>query len=286
MSCSTSRSTMSCQGAYHRLVSDRDCLSVSTDPDAPGYLPLYIKLHGTASEPDSLRLTREAYYKLSQKLMDVVEELLESETAVILNVGSAMTGFDLHRLLRIPQRLGVYDLSYKPLSPSVRRAITIERRNPMKDSFHEDEDRDDPQFHLPVESLASGTTKPKCDGWLQRLTRVIGHRSGKHADPKSLAHLVDFRSADRHEAIADVLGPSATLNRWIKDQKGSHDEYVESFGSEPSWSLLSLGRRRGAWHSCHGWPLIAVGRTLSCTREKEGRPQTSRPGIRCAWPVD
>lgn len=213
--------------AYHRLVSDRDCLSVITDPDASRYLPLYVKLHGTASEPDSLRLTREAYYKLSQKLMEVVQELLEGETAVIMNVGSAMTGFDLHRLLRIPENLEIYDLSYKPLSATVRRAIVKERAKPMKDSFYEDEDRSEPKFFLPVSNLAPGTTKPKCDGWLKRLIRVIGHRSGKHADPRSLANLVDFRSADRHEAIADVLGPTATLNRWIKDPKVYRREYVE-----------------------------------------------------------
>ena len=213
--------------AYHRLVSDRDCVSVITNPDDDRYLPLYIKLHGTATEPDSLRLTREAYYKLSQKLMDVVENLVESETAVIMNVGSAMTGFDLHRLLRIPENLEIYDLSYKPLSPTVREEIAKERRNPMKDSFHDDEERKEPEFFLPTERLAPGTTKPKCDGWLKRLVRVIRHRSGKHADPRNLADLVDFRSADRHEAVADVLGPAAMLNRWIKEPERYHDEYVE-----------------------------------------------------------
>jgi hypothetical protein len=213
--------------AYHRLVSDRDCLSVMTDPDSSAYLPLYLKLHGTASEPESLRLTREAYYKLSPKLMEVVEKLLESETTVIVNVGSAMTGFDLHRLLRIPEQLEVYDLSYKPLSAEVERAIRDERKDPMEDSLHPDEKRAKPLFVLPASHLAAGTAKPKCDGWLKRLTRVIAHRSGKHADPKSLARLVDFRSADRHEAVADVLGPAATLNRWIKNPKDDHDEYVE-----------------------------------------------------------
>ncbi|HST69590.1 MAG TPA: SIR2 family protein [Solirubrobacterales bacterium] len=213
--------------AYHRLVSDRDCFSVVTDPDASGYLPLYIKLHGTATEPESLRLTREAYYKLSQKLMEVVEKLLRSEMAVIVNVGSAMTGFDLHRLLRIPEQLEIYDLSHKPLSKTVREAIATERLNPKKDSLHDQEKRDEPKFFLPADSLAPRTAKPKCDGWLKRLVRVIGHRSGKRADPRSLADLVDFRSADRHEAIADVLGPAATLNRWIKDPIEHHDEYVE-----------------------------------------------------------
>lgn len=232
--------------AYHRLVSDRDCLSVITDPDSSAYLPLYIKLHGTASEPDSLRLTREAYYKLSQKLMEVVEKLLESEMTVIMNVGSAMTGFDLHRLLRIPQQLEVYDLSYKPLSAKVQREITNERRKPMRDSFYADEDRDDPLFFLPVTLLAAGTEKPKCDGWLQRLIRVIAHRSGKHADPKSLADLVVFRSTDRHEAVADVLGPAATLNRWIKNPKSEHDEYVEYLRKRTIVELaLSGAKARG-----------------------------------------
>jgi hypothetical protein len=213
--------------AYHRLVSDRDCFSVVTDPDAAGYLPLYIKLHGTATEPESLRLTREAYYKLPQKLMEVVEKLLESDMAVIMNVGSAMTGFDLHRLLRIPQRLEIYDLSLKPLSPEVRDEITKERHAPLKDSFHPGEGRDDPDFFIPAERLAAGTAKPDCDGWLKRLVRTIGRRSGKYADPRSLADLVDFRSADRHEAVADVLGPQAMLNRWIEDPESNHDEYVE-----------------------------------------------------------
>jgi SIR2-like domain len=213
--------------AYHRLVSDRDCFSVVTDPDAAGYLPLYIKLHGTATEPESLRLTREAYYKLPQKLMEVVEKLLESELAVIVNVGSAMTGFDLHRLLRIPERLEIFDLSRQPISKEVREEIAEERQNPMKDSFHDDEDRDGPEFFTPATRLAAGTSKPNCDGWLKRLVRTIRRRSGNYADPRSLADLVDFRSADRHEAIADVLGPEATLNRWIKDPENYHDEYVE-----------------------------------------------------------
>src|SRR3954454_7876478 len=49
-------------GEYARIVSDRDCVNVNSDVSSPDYMPLYIKLHGTASEPESLRFTRESYY--------------------------------------------------------------------------------------------------------------------------------------------------------------------------------------------------------------------------------
>ena len=105
---------------YRRLVSDRDSTGAVKDPDDPDYLPLYIKLHGTASEPDSLRFTRESYYTLPRNMTDAVETLFDSDRCVVVNVGSAMTGLDLHRLLRVPKDLKVYDLS--PRAPQRRRA--------------------------------------------------------------------------------------------------------------------------------------------------------------------
>jgi hypothetical protein len=54
-------------GEYVRVVSDRDCTAIQPDPDAKNYVPLYVKLHGTASEPDSLRFTPESYYSLPSR---------------------------------------------------------------------------------------------------------------------------------------------------------------------------------------------------------------------------
>ncbi len=239
------------QNAYRRLVSDRDCPGVVTNPDAPDYLPLYIKLHGTATEPDSLRLTREAYYKLSQQLMEVVGELFESQTTIVLNLGSAMTGFDLQRLLRIPERLEIFDLSLTPLEKPVQKAIRSERRAARPDSFHPDEDREKPDFFLPAEDLAEKKNEQwSCDEWLKQLTNAMGRRSGKgpkkQIDPNSLARLVDFRPVDRHEAVADVLGPAATLSRWLKDPEKHRAEYADYLRKRTIVELaLSGAKARG-----------------------------------------
>lgn len=212
---------------YRRLVSDRDCIDVETDPDSLDYLPLYVKLHGTATEPDSLRLTREAYYKLPQKLMEVVQELLTSQFAAVVNVGSAMTGFDLHRLLRIPEELEIYDLSPYSVDETVRDEISSERKDPRQDSLHENERRDAATFFLPADERSHRNPRRSCDQWLKDLVLEIEYRSGEKAAPKSLASLVKFRSIDRHEAVADILGPESTLSRWTEDPKKWQADYVD-----------------------------------------------------------
>ncbi|MGC1852379.1 MAG: SIR2 family protein [Solirubrobacterales bacterium] len=214
------------KNGYRRIVSERDCLGVESNADSSEYVPIYIKLHGTATEPDSLRLTREAYYKLPQKLMQVVEELLESDLTVVVNVGSSMTGFDLHRLLRIPEQLEIYDLSPKSISDTVQVAIGSERKSPLPDSFHKDEKREAPTFDLPADELTS-RAKATCDRWLKQLVHEIEARSGENMESRFLASLVRFRSVDRHEAVAEILGPEATLSRWTQDPKRWRQDYVD-----------------------------------------------------------
>ncbi|HEV7492453.1 SIR2 family protein [Baekduia sp.] len=206
---------------YRCLVSDRDAVGTVTDPDEPDYLPLYVKLHGTATEPDTLRFTRESYYELPKKLMGVVEELFESQLCVIVNIGSAMTGFDLHRLLRIPHRLEIHDLSYKPVTPKVQKEIRTERRAPRADSFAATEERDDPTFALPKAKEADS------NGWLRSLVGQIAAHTDSHADPRSINSIVNFRSVDRHEAIAEVLGPAAALKSWIRSPTKYRRDYIE-----------------------------------------------------------
>jgi hypothetical protein len=202
-------------GGYRRLVSDRDCGEVVHDPDASNYLPLYIKLHGTATEADSLRLTRDAYYRLPQKLMEVVGGLLKSEMTVIVSLGSAMTGFDLHRLLRIPKELEVYDLSFEALSGTVCSEIADERLRAKDDSIFKGERRRKPVFKLLPDELPPKSKRFGCDQWMEALADEIEERSskGKKADPKDLLSQVRFRSVDRHIAVARLLGEDQTLGR-------------------------------------------------------------------------
>jgi hypothetical protein len=213
---------------YRRLVSDRDCADVVKNPDDPGYLPLYIKLHGTASEPDSLRFTQEAYYALPRQMTDVVETLFDSVRCVIVNVGFGMAGLDLHRLLRIPVELKIYDLSPKPLSKDVRHDISSERSKPLDDSLRVGESRQAPSFALlGDQSPPAKGQLVSCDDWMKRLMHEIEQRSGKRAGADRLAALVRFRSVDRHEAIADALGPATNLSSWIKEPDKHRDDYVE-----------------------------------------------------------
>jgi hypothetical protein len=212
---------------YRRLVSDRDCDGVINDPDAPDYLPLYVKLHGTAAEPDTLRFTREAYYELPQRLMGIVEGLLDSHLCVVANVGSAMSGFDLHRLLRIPQKLEIYDLSYAPLGHEIQNEIAEERKTPKEDSLFSNEPRDPPSFALLEGNSPRGKPRPSSDGWLRKLAEEIANRCGDAVDDARMASLVRFRSVDRHEAVADILGPEAVLTRWVSDPWKHRNDYID-----------------------------------------------------------
>jgi hypothetical protein len=231
---------------YQRIVSDRDCAGTVKDPDSPGYLPLYIKLHGTAAEPDSLRFTREAYYQLPHDMTDVVETLFDSQRCVIVNVGSAMTGLDLHRLLRIPEELEIYDLSPKPLSKAVCKEIASERSDPLEDSLCVNEKRPGPTFALLRHELPARARNVSCDHWLTRLVREIERRAGPQAEPKRLARLVRFRSVDRHEAVADVLGPETALRRWTADPESHRRDYVEYLKQRTIVELaLSGAKARG-----------------------------------------
>jgi hypothetical protein len=228
---------------YRKLISNRDCVNVDHDPDSSEYLPLYIKLHGTAAEPESLRMTRDAYYELPQKLIGEVHGLLRCERAVIVNVGSAMTGFDLHRVLRIPERLEIYDLSPRSLEQTVRDDIDGERLEPRPDSLYKHEERKEAEYSLLSDEARRVT---KCDRWLQRLVAEMESRTGDRADPNTVASLVRFRSTDRHEAVASVLGANEILSRWTDDFDEHRTEYVRYLRQRTVLELaLSGAKARG-----------------------------------------
>lgn len=214
---------------YRRLVSDRDCVDVERDPNSPDYLPLYIKLHGTASEPDSLRLTRDAYFELPQRLTEVVRRVFKSRLAVIVNVGSAMTGFDLHRLLRIPEQVEIYDLSPKSLDVEVRDEIERERLDPKKDWLFGTRKRSKPEVYPLASEAPRRQAMQSCDRWMQQLSKEIEKRSGKYAEPGTLASLVRFRSTDRHEAVATIFGSAEMLDRWTTDPEENQARYREEY---------------------------------------------------------
>jgi len=79
---------------YRRIVSERDCSGVQANPDDPRYLPLLLKIHGTASDADSLRFTRDSYYALPDRIATLLKKILGNHSCVLLSVGFSMLSFD------------------------------------------------------------------------------------------------------------------------------------------------------------------------------------------------
>jgi SIR2-like domain len=189
---------------YKRIVSERDCADIQTDADATKYVPLYVKLHGTASEPQSLRFTPDSYYALPKRMVEVVRELLHADRCVIICVGSGLGSFDFQRLLGIPQQLDVFNLSVKPLSAMVVKRIAKERGN----------DRDKSWLH----DCSSSERSP--DELVQELTSCLHNKSCRNgaspdpssAQPPGINELVRVRSVLRHEAVAKLLGPHTIMS--------------------------------------------------------------------------
>src|SRR5580658_7542717 len=91
---------------YHKVISERDCEEVKDE------FPTYVKLHGTASDPETLKFTRDAYFSMSPGLERLVRNLLGQHHCVIMNVGFSMRSFDFTQLLDGPTTLDVFNVSF------------------------------------------------------------------------------------------------------------------------------------------------------------------------------
>jgi len=220
---------------YHRVVSERDCHSLRLDPNAPDYVPLYVKLHGTASEPESLRFTPHSYYAIPKRILGVVESLLHAEHCAIVNIGSNLGSFDFQRLLRIPTGLEVFNLSVRPIPRAICRKVDQERRQ-----VHDDRVR----FGTTATAARAGDWLHECSGGgdsnalVARLIEAIECKTGSEdddpaadgtaeppSDPRKLRRLVSFRSVQRHTTLAQLLsadaayGVAAADPTWARQQQ-------------------------------------------------------------------
>lgn len=226
------------QNEYVRVVSERDCgEDVIADPGAPGYVPLYVKLHGTASEPESLRYTPQSYYALPPKILNVVRNLLRCEHCVIANIGSNLGSFDFQRLLRIPRDLDVFNLSFEPVPASVVRKIESERA----EAEAEDEDRGNaslPSSEAPPDTAHedSSSAQPAdpdwlldCNAWEEKSDYLMSQLAStiKQTARDASDGLVDFRSVRRHETLAQLLGPDSLHRGWLEDPEWARREWTE-----------------------------------------------------------
>ena len=203
---------------YTRVVSERDCSEIQANPSAADYVPLYVKLHGTASEPDSLRFTPDSYYSIPERVSRVVEELLHTDHCVIANIGSGLSSFDFQRLLRIPDDLDVFNLGRKRVDPRVSDKIARERNISAKERRLAGERKPDERYEWLHECNA---WKYKCDGLMEELTASLDRAAAASELPVQPAPdprgcLVQFRAVRRHEAIAQLLGSDTVHSDWAK----------------------------------------------------------------------
>ncbi len=224
-------------GEYKQIVSERDCNNLQMDPSAVDYVPLYVKLHGTASEPESLRFTPDSYYSIPQRISNVVRELLHAEHCVVANIGSGLATFDLQQLLGIPQLLDVFNLSLKPVERSVRLKIDKVRKEEAQSR-----DRRAPsagEGPKPIRQSESITDEwlhecqlPKysCDMLVKCLTDTLMQKAGDDEDDATGSRaggLVRFRSARRHETVAALLRPERVKSRSTTSPEWAQLEMVE-----------------------------------------------------------
>jgi len=181
---------------YVRVISERDCLDLETDPDDPDYLPLYVKMHGTASEPETLRFTRESYFWTPRTIVRAVERLFDNEHLVVMNIGCRLAGFDIHDLLRKPEHLTMFHVDPMPLDKTVVREIDKcrEEKGGFRDPIPCGKVKNVEDFSLPRV--------------FRRLMRELEDVAGKKA-----ARPADWRSIGRHRALTDLLGHERLRNR-------------------------------------------------------------------------
>jgi len=227
---------------YRTIVSERDCSDVQPDADAADYIPLYVKLHGTASETESLRFTPDSYYTLPTAMVDIVKDLLHVDRCVIVNVGSGLASFDFQQLLGIPRSLDIYDLSYTALDSQVRIKIDDERRGVKGDTDGDGQERTFDWLHT------CANNRDRCDEHLQSLCAAIQAETTKVSS--AIGPITQFRSTHRHQVIARLLGPASRFGdssdtpRWSSQ---SEVDYLKrrtilelAFAGAKSRGLLSL----------------------------------------------
>jgi hypothetical protein len=178
---------------YVRVVSESDCRLLEHDPDDPDYLPLYVKMHGTASEPETLRFTRESYYWTPKPIINAVEQLLDTDNLVLVNVGCRLASFDFQYLLREPRDVTLFHMDPKKLDRRVVRQITDYRKAAAQ--------------HAKVDVVPCGEGIPKDASFLPKaFDRLMEELESQAKSGK--AGPVHWRSIGRHQVVAELLDRS------------------------------------------------------------------------------
>ena len=189
------------ESEYIRVISERDCERIGPDHWKTKRAPVYVKLHGTASDPDTLKFSRDSYYAMGRRMERLVRSLLGSHRCTIVNVGFGMRSFDFTQLLERPKMLSIFNLSYDKFTPAALKEIEDARRGQPQAEFSE----------IPASSyLPSG-------GRLITGTDVLLGGLGDLIDDvcRATKGIAEFRTTTRHHLVSAILdwGPEAIVDR-------------------------------------------------------------------------
>ena len=200
---------------YRRIISDRDCEGVCIEPSNQDYIPLYIKPHGTKSDPLSLRFTRDAYYTLPDKTAGAITSVLGTGRCTILAIGYGFKSFDFNERLSNPDRLFLFHLSRLPLPADVEKEIRSARENKPEDATT--------IVHVEAEAWSSQAVPFK---GTDECLLSLSNRLSNLADSSEINGVVSYRSVVRHETLADILGEPGDLRDETRYTNYLHDRTV------------------------------------------------------------
>jgi hypothetical protein len=186
---------------YRKIVTERDF-----EPGETVEQPLYIKMHGTASEPESLRFTRDRYYWTPESIVEFVEQQFDVEHLVLLNLGFSMASFDFQYLLRKPTQLEIYHVDPVSLDSEVIDEIKKQRAKERAQRTRVESSPDD-DFALTDFSLP-GKAKPTTEFLESAMSKIIN--ALQTACIKPAAGPTRWRSTVRHRTVVELLKSSDT----------------------------------------------------------------------------
>lgn len=181
---------------YTRVVTESDF-----DPNRGVTGPLYVKMHGSATEPDSLRFTRERYYWTPRSIIELVESKFDVDNLVLITLGFKLDSFDFQHLLRKPKSLEIYHLDPKELGKEVLTRITEQRKKAReRKETDRSPDTDEPSrvanFAVPGRQSGSKFLEDVMMEIMAELKRLC-------KDPVSGP--AEWRSILRHQAVVNVI---------------------------------------------------------------------------------
>jgi hypothetical protein len=182
------------RGEYTRVVSEGDFDAAS------GVVgPLYVKMHGSATEPDSLRFTRERYFWTPKSIIELVEKKFDVDNLVLITLGYKMDNFDFQHVLRKPKSLEIYHLDPVALDSTVITQITTQRRK-ARERKETDRSADTDR---PTRVAHFGSASPGNEFLENEVEAVVAELEKLCKDPRSGP--AQWRSTLRHQVVVRLI---------------------------------------------------------------------------------